>query len=156
MQQTRPRPTILIVEDYADSRHMLKLLLEELDYRVLTAGSGTEALAVAAGNHIDLVLLDFGLPDMTGPVVVRRLRRLNNELTRVPIIMVTAFEGYQYRRLADEAGCNAFLAKPPDFEVLKETLERLLRESETTASSDLREFEIVNGFNSIPSQVVRK
>ena len=135
MQRTRTRATILVVEDYADSRHMLKLLLEDLEYRVLTAGSGKEALAAAAANHVDLVLLDFGLPDMTGPTVVRYLRRLNARWARVPIVMITAFEGYQYRQLADEAGCNAFLAKPPDFELLKETLERLLFEPHTTAGS---------------------
>jgi CheY-like chemotaxis protein len=134
---------------------MLKLLLEDLEYRVLTAASGKEALAAAAANHIDLVLLDFGLPDMTGPTVVRYLRRLNARWGRVPIIMVTAFEGYQYRQLADEAGCNAFLAKPPDFELLKETLERLLLESQTTAASGRKTNESDERFKTIPSQAVR-
>lgn len=145
----------MIVEDYADSRQMLKLLLEELDYRVFTAANGKEALAIAADNHLDLVLLDFGLPDMTGPTVVRRLRRMNNELRRVPIVMVTAFEGYQFRQLADEAGCDAFLAKPPDFEVLSETLERLLAESGGPVSSDLSKYEGTERLKTIPSQVVR-
>lgn len=155
MQRTGTRPTIMIVEDYADSRQMLKLLLEELDYRVFTAANGKEALAIAADNHLDLVLLDFGLPDMTGPTVVRRLRRMNNELRRVPIVMVTAFEGYQFRQLADEAGCDAFLAKPPDFEVLSETLERLLAESGSPVSSDLSKYEGTERLKTIPSQVVR-
>lgn len=145
----------MIVEDYADSRQMLKLLLEELDYRVFTAANGKEALAIAADNHLDLVLLDFGLPDMTGPTVVRRLRRMNNELRHVPIVMVTAFEGYQFRQLADEAGCDAFLAKPPDFEVLSETLERLLAESGSPVSSDLSKYEGTERLKTIPSQVVR-
>ena len=125
MQQTRTRPTILIVEDYADSRQMLKLLLEELDYFVLTAASGKEALAVAAANDIDLILIDYGLPDMTGPTVIRSLRQLRHDLSRVPIVMLTAFDGTHYRRLANEAGCDAYLVKPPDFDELRGTLERV-------------------------------
>lgn len=125
MQRSRTRPTILIVEDYADSRQMLKLLLEELDYSVLTAASGKEALAVAAENQIDLILIDYGLPDMTGPAVIRSLRQLRNQLAQVPIVMLTAFEGTHYRRLAKEAGCDAYLVKPPDFEELRNTLERV-------------------------------
>ena len=125
MQRTRTRPTILIVEDYPDSRQMLKLLLEELDYYVLTAASGKEALAVAADNHIDLILIDYGLPDMTGPIVVRALRGLRPQLAQVPIVMLTAFDGVHYRRLANEAGCDAYLVKPPDFEDLQSTLEHV-------------------------------
>ena len=125
MQRTRTRPTILIVEDYADSRQMLKLLLEELGYTVLTAASGKEALAIAAENHIDLILIDYGLPDMTGPTVIRSLRRLRYQLAQVPIVMLTAFDGTHYRRLANEAGCDAYLVKPPDFEELRSTLERV-------------------------------
>ena len=127
MQRSRTRPTILIVEDYEDSRQMLKLLLEELDYSVRTAASGKEALAVAADNHIDLILIDYGLPDMTGPTIVRSLRRLRPQLARVPIVMLTAFDGVHYRRLASEAGCDAYLVKPADFEDLDNTFNRLLR-----------------------------
>src|SRR5262245_45823044 len=131
MERTEALPTVLVVEDYADSRQMLRLLLEDLDYAVLTAATGNEALAVAPNNHIDLILTDYGLPDMTGPTVIRRLRRLRRGLRRVPTIMLTAFDGYEYRNLADEAGCDAFLIKPPDFDILKETIDRLLRESQT-------------------------
>ena len=127
MQRSRTIPTILVVEDYADARQMLKVLLEELNYSVLTAASGKEALAVAAENHVDLILIDYGLPDMTGPTVVRSLRQLRAQLRQIPIVMLTAFDGYHYRRLANEAGCDAYLVKPPDFEDLKDTFERLLR-----------------------------
>src|SRR5689334_16766935 len=115
MQRTGTLPIILVIEDYADSRHILRLLLEDLNYAVLTAATGNEALAVAATNPIDLVLTDFSLPDMTGATVVRRLRQLRRGLKRVPTIMLTALDGYEYRTLAGEAGCNAFLLKPADF-----------------------------------------
>jgi CheY-like chemotaxis protein len=128
MQRTRTRPIILVVEDYADSRQMMKLLLEDLDYSVLTAATGKEAVSAAANNPIDLVLTDFSLPDMTGPSVVRYIRQLNNRPARVPAVMLTALDGYEYRDLAYKAGCDAFLVKPPNFEILKGILDRLLQE----------------------------
>jgi CheY-like chemotaxis protein len=127
MQRTRTRPVILLVEDYPDSRQMLALLLEGMDYCVVTAASGKEALSAAGNNDIDLVLTDFNLPDMTGPNVVRCVREIDNRLAHIPIVMLTAFDGDEYRLLAAQAGCNAFLTKPPDFELLKTTIDRLLQ-----------------------------
>ena len=126
MQRTRTPPIILLVEDFADSRQMLTLLLEELDYRVLPAANGKEALTAAANNDIDLVLTDFNLPDMTGPTVARNIRNLDR-LAYIPVVMLTAIDAYEYRSLAAEAGCDAFLIKPTDFEVLHATIDRLLK-----------------------------
>jgi len=120
---------ILVVEDYADTRQMLKLLLESQNYSVLAAANGEEAISAAANNQIDLILTDFSLPDMTGPNLVRRIRRLRNHSENMPIVMLTAYDGRQYRELAEQAGCNAFFVKPPDFEFLKRTLDRLIKES---------------------------
>ena len=138
MQRTGTRPIILVVEDYADSRQMLKLLLEGSDYAVLTAATGKDALAVAANNHVDLLLTDYSLPDITGPNVVRQVRQLNQRLASIPAVMLTAFDGYEYRQLAYEAGCDAFLIKPPNFEVLKGTLDRLLRENRSRKDTNIR------------------
>ena len=127
MQQTRTQPIILLVEDYPDSRQMLALLLESLDYCVIPAANGREALDAAAKNEIDLVLTDFNLPDMTGPTVVRCVRKLGNRRAHIPVIMLTASDSYEYRSLAAEAECDAFLSKPADFEVLRATIDRLLQ-----------------------------
>jgi CheY-like chemotaxis protein len=144
MQRTGTRPTILLVEDYADSRQMMKLLLEGLDYTVLTAATGKEALSAVANKHVDLILTDFGLPDMTGPSVVRSIRQLSNSSGRIPAVMLTAFDGYEYRGLAYEAGCDAFLIKPPNFDILKGTLDRLLQES---GRMDAMQSRKTNAFN---------
>ena len=131
MLQTGTLPTILVVEDYVDSQQMLKLLLEGSGFRVLTATTGNEALAAARNNQLDLVLTDFSLPDMSGPGVVRRLRQMNARLNDVPTIVLTAFDGYQYRNLAAEAGCDAFIVKPPNFETLLGLVNRLLQATHT-------------------------
>ena len=130
MLQAGTKPTILVVEDYVDTQQMLKFLLEGMGFRILTAETGNEAIAVAADNHIDLVLTDFSLPDMSGPAVIRRLQQLNGNWTHIPTVMLTAFDGYEYRNLAAEAGCDAFLVKPPNFDRLLAIIERLLRTSQ--------------------------
>lgn len=119
---------ILVIEDYGDSREMLGLLLESFGYGVLTAANGDEALAVAASNPVDLILTDFGLPGMDGLTVVRRLRKLNERLNQVPIIMLSAFDGDEYSHAARQAGCADFLTKPLDIETLQAMIERLLSE----------------------------
>jgi len=129
MQRTGSQPTILVVEDYADSRHMLKLLLEDQNYAVLTAANGKVAMSIAAQIPIDLIVTDFNLPDITGATLIRRLRHMSEDLTRVPIIMLTALDADEYRDLAAEAGCNEFIVKPVDFDTLEVLLDRLLRES---------------------------
>jgi len=131
----RAQPVILIVEDYADSRQMLKLLLEGVNYAVWTAASGEAALSIAARNPIDLILTDFNLPDITGATLIRRLRRMNQDLERVPIVMLTALDADEYRHLAAEAGCNEFIVKPIDFDTLERVLDRLLRESRVVKRS---------------------
>src|SRR4029450_3518179 len=123
------KPVILVIEDYGDSREMMKLLLEDLGYRVLSAANGHRALALAASNHFDLILTDFGLPDMDGIRLVRSLRKLNIRLRHVPIIMLTALDGDEYYYAALRAGCTAFFTKPTDFETLQTMIEKLLDEN---------------------------
>ncbi len=127
----RTERTILVVEDYADTQEMLKLLLEGAGFNVLTAETGNEALATAANNHIDLVLTDFNLPDTSGPTIVRRLHQLSGRFEHVPTIILTAFDGFEYRNLAAQAGCDAFIVKPPNFDKLLGTIDRLLLRSQT-------------------------
>lgn len=119
-------PIILVIEDNGDSLEMLQLLLESFGYSVLAAVNGDKALALATSNHVDLVVTDFGLPGMDGFTVVRRLRKLNDRLKQVPIIMLTAVEGDEHSDAALEAGCTDFLTKPLDVERLHAMIERLL------------------------------
>jgi CheY-like chemotaxis protein len=102
--QRARRQVILVIEDYGDSREMLKLLLESLNYRVVTAANAQEALTLAARNDLDLILTDLGLPEMDGITVVRHLRKLHDRLRDVPIIMLTALDGDEYYDTALKAG----------------------------------------------------
>jgi hypothetical protein len=71
--------TILLVEDYKDSREMIRLLLEEQGYWILEAQNGKEAIELAARQTPDLVLTDFNLPDIDGTTLTKRLRKQSRQ-----------------------------------------------------------------------------
>ncbi len=126
--QDSTKLVILVIEDYRDSREMLRLVLETSGYEVIAAATGNEALSLAAGNPVDLVLTDLGLPDMDGIAVVRQLRELNERFSRIPTIMLTAFERNECYEAAMDAGCTEVLTKPVDFDVLQSLIEKLLKD----------------------------
>jgi two-component system KDP operon response regulator KdpE len=126
--QDSTKLVILVIEDYRDSREMLRLVLETSGYKVIAAATGNEALSLAASNPVDLVLTDLGLPDMDGIAVVRRLRELNERFSRIPTIMLTAFERNECYEPAMDAGCTEVLTKPVDFDVLQSLIEKLLKD----------------------------
>lgn len=102
---------ILLVEDEPLLRRALRDLLEDAGYTVREAGSGSEALDVAARDTPSLILLDLGLPDRPGLEVARALS--NGPTTRrVPIVALTGRAGAEHERACREAGCSGFLPKP--------------------------------------------
>jgi CheY-like chemotaxis protein len=121
--------TILLVEDYKDSREMMRLLLQDFNYQILEAQNGKEALDLALKDTPDLVLTDFNLPDIDGTTLIRRLRKLSERMSRIPVIMLTAHDKQQLYELAMAAGCTAFITKPVNFAVLEKTIHTLLEES---------------------------
>ena len=78
--------TVLIVEDERKLRELLRSYLEREGLTVLTAATGAEALSLATSGEPDLLVLDLGLPDISGETVARELRAVSP----VPILMLTA------------------------------------------------------------------
>ena len=105
------RPTLLIVDDEAAVRRLLRLALGQLADRILEAGDGAEALALAASARPDLVLLDVGLPDLDGYAVCRRLKG-DPATAGAAVLLLTGHAGERARREGAEAGADAYLAKP--------------------------------------------
>ena len=104
-------PTVLIVEDEAAIVTMLRYNLEREGMQVVEAGDGDEALKILAETHVDLVLLDWMLPVMSGIEVCRQIRR-KPESRDLPVIMVTARgeEGDRIRGL--DTGADDYVTKP--------------------------------------------
>lgn len=116
------RKTLLIVEDSAFNRDLLAQIFEDA-YEIELAADGPSALEVAAAERPDLILMDIGLPGMSGLEVVRAIRV---RASTVPIIAVSACVMPGDRERAIEAGCDDFVAKPIDDAILVETVARHL------------------------------
>lgn len=108
---------ILVVEDQADIRKMMKILLELHGFDVIEAADGYEAVEKAVDEPPDLILMDMAMPVMDGLDSSRAIR-LHDALADVPIVAVTAF-GEFYAERAQAAGCTDILQKPIDFTRLK-------------------------------------
>jgi CheY-like chemotaxis protein len=111
--------TVLVVEDYADSRFMMARLLEMSGYRVLEAADGREAVRVAEGECPDVVLMDLQMPVLDGLTATSIIRRIEG-ICHVPVIAVSAQSAGDYAAAARLVGCDHFVPKPVDFDLLLE------------------------------------
>jgi len=113
--------TVLVVEDYTDTRETMKIILEHLGYRVVEAADGIEAIEVAKRERPSVILMDMGLPAMDGYEATKRLRELP-QFKCTTIIACSAYNRWKWHAKAIAAGCNGFLTKPLDFIKLKSAL----------------------------------
>ena len=116
----------LVVEDFEDSRFMMRKLLEMAGYRVVEATDGEEAVNVAVQARPALILMDLSLPKLDGLAATRKIRQQKG-LGNVPIVAVSAHDSPESRREALAAGCNEYVAKPIDFDQLNSLLDRFVR-----------------------------
>jgi two-component system KDP operon response regulator KdpE len=107
-------PHVLVIDDEPQILRALKTILSEKEFRVTTAGRGEEGLALAAANPPDIVILDLGLPDVSGIEVCARLR----EWTLVPIIVLSVRDGERDKVAALDQGADDYLTKPFGIEEL--------------------------------------
>src|SRR6185295_5325655 len=115
-------PTILVVDDFDDTRWLLRTWLERRGFRVIEAENGNEAVFEAQSKAPDLIIMDLEMPELDGLSATRRIRG-DAKLADVPIVAVSAYGAEQFRGLALQAGCNEYVSTP--FEPAE--LERLIR-----------------------------
>jgi PAS domain S-box-containing protein len=156
--------SILIVDDECLNRQLLEAMLAPEGFRLQTAASGKEALALLAHNPPDLILLDVRMPDQDGYAVARVIKD-DAATTRIPILIVTALDDRQARMLALAAGAEDYLTKPVDRAELCARVRNLLRiksygEYHDTYSRSLegeistRTFELAERANTLEQQAV--
>lgn len=107
----RKRRQMLVVDDHAEMRELLRLRFEEEGFTVATARTGSEAVKQARALLPDLILLDVLLPELDGFAVCEILRR-GTDTGSIPIIMVTGLTGQISRCAGIESGATDFVTKP--------------------------------------------
>ena len=119
------RQTILLVEDFDDTRLMMKLWLAKRGYAVIEAANGAEAIRLAREELPDLIIMDMMMPGLSGLDATQRIRE-HQALRQTPIVAVSAYGAEEYRTLALEAGCDEYVSTPFEPSSLAELIKNLL------------------------------
>ena len=120
MQKTKP--VILVVDDFDDTRLLLRTWLERKGFEVIEAENGNEAVSQAENNQPNLIIMDLEMPELDGLAATRKIRAVKS-LEKVPVLAVSAYGAEQFREDAIAAGCDEYVSTP--FE--PEALEKLIR-----------------------------
>ncbi len=123
------RPTVLVVDDIDDNRSILRGFLEKKhNCRVVEASDGKNALKLAMQESPALILMDIGIPQFGGLVVVEQMRK-RRKLRGVPIVAVTAYDSPGLRLDAERAGFTDYVTKPPNPEKFSRLVNKYLKQS---------------------------
>jgi CheY-like chemotaxis protein len=128
------KPLILIADDRASSRELLRLVLERAGYDVIEAEDGEQALRQANEGSPDLILLDLQMPGLDGYAVLAALRA-EERFAHLPVLALTASAMRGDRERILEAGFTDYLAKPAAPELVRETVARVLKEQRVSESA---------------------
>jgi two-component system cell cycle response regulator DivK len=120
------RQTVLIVEDFEDSRRFLETWLTRKNFRVVEASDGWQAVDLAVRERPVLILMDINIPVIDG-IEVACLLKENQAVQNTPIVAMTAHDSAEYRADAADVGFDDYVTKPIDFQQLETVINRLIR-----------------------------
>lgn len=123
--------TILIIEDYSDTRELLSTLLRSKGYSVIEAEDGLEGLLKATGMYPDLIIMDLSLPEMDGVEAARRIHS-QQKLEHIPIFVISAYLMNDVKEDVRAAGAVEIFSKPFDTEELVKAIQTTLAEPALT------------------------
>lgn len=121
--------SILIVEDDIAIREMLSHYLTAKNYQVIQAGDGFEAFDLLTTEKVDLILLDWMLPEMSGPKLIKKIRQ-NSTIKSIPVIMLTARTDEVDKIEGLETGADDYLTKPVSLKELNARIRALIRRTQ--------------------------
>jgi CheY-like chemotaxis protein len=127
---------ILIVDDKATSRELLRTVLEKSGYAISEAADGGEAIEKARAESPDLILLDLQMPVRNGYEVLGELRQ-DPRYASLPIIALTASAMQGDREKALAAGFTGYMAKPVTLSRLRQEIQRLLEAEDSAAAGQI-------------------
>ena len=137
---------ILVAEDDRNTRRFFRAVLEDAGYRVHTAANGMEAMEVLDREYIDLVVLDVMMPEMDGYEFTRQLRAGNSEL---PVLMVSARQLPQDKKMGFLAGTDDYMTKPIDPEEMLLRIRALLRRARIASERRIVAGDVVLDYDSL-------
>jgi two-component system, chemotaxis family, chemotaxis protein CheY len=121
---------ILLVDDSATVRTIVKVYLTGLPFEFLEAGNGIEALELLKTRRVDLVIADVNMPGMDGVTFLQRLRAsADPELRKLRVILLTGEQSEDIRSRGVLAGANAFVRKPVSNTDLRAAIETVLKQA---------------------------
>jgi putative two-component system response regulator len=139
----QPPTHVLVVDDQPENLDLLTEMLEGEGYEVETARDGLEAVSRALHSPPDVILMDVSMPGLNGVEACRRLK--NDERTRlVPIVLVTGLQAREDRLAGVAAGCDDFLTKPVDSELLLARVRNMVRTKSLLADLEQAENVLVS------------
>jgi len=118
--------TILVVEDNPDNMSLVDQILTDERFVVLKAVTAEEGLECLKNHHIDLVLMDISLPKMSGTEAIR-IMKSDGELKKIPVIALTAHAYTSDKDMVFKAGCDDYITKPVNEDVLLMAIKKLLK-----------------------------
>jgi CheY-like chemotaxis protein len=122
-------PLVLVVDDVADTRRLMRRVLERAEIRVVEAATGEEAIESIARERPDLVVLDLRLPGISGFDVARRVRASpDRAIARTLLLACSASVQPEVEREALDAGADAFEGKPFDISTFVERIRQLIQQ----------------------------
>jgi CheY-like chemotaxis protein len=119
--------TILIVDDFDDTRLLLRTWLGKKGYRIIEAANGKQAVSLAETQRPDLIIMDVEMPELDGLSATRKIRELPHG-QRVPIVAVSAYGADLFRDDALAAGCDEYVSTPFEPAVLEKLIQSLIDE----------------------------
>lgn len=126
MSEHTPEKVVLVIDDNANGRELVRTVLEKLGFTVHEACDGLEGLDAAGKLQPDLIVLDLHMPGLNGFEVVEKLRQ-SDALAATPVLALTASAMIGDRERALAAGFTGYVTKPIRLVDLRSEVERLLR-----------------------------
>ncbi|CAK0774020.1 chemotaxis protein CheY [Gammaproteobacteria bacterium] len=124
---------VLVVDDFATMRRIIKNLLRDLGYHNITeADDGNSALPLLQTGNFDFLITDWNMPGMPGIDLLRAVRA-TPKLAKLPVLMVTAESKREQIIMAAQAGVNGYIVKPFNAGTLKEKIDKIFERIHGTA-----------------------
>lgn len=147
---------ILIVDDVDESLELLKEVFEALDYIVLTASNGVEALKVLNDEKVDVIISDVLMPKMDGFQFCREVKK-QERLKDIPFIFYTAnYTDPEDEKFGLSLGADAYLIKPIDIQVLINTVEKMIQKKRTADVTEVSSIDDVQYLREYNTVLIRK